>query len=144
MSVSGRSSADSGSVADIAGVVEGPTGALPSKMVYSLVGPSNIDMADRSPVVLHPAFHVRGRRSDRRSRSMGATPMRPFKVARDGDRHAVHRDIGIGTLSVKVTTADSNGAFLVAEIAHHAKGGPPRHLHRDQDEWFHVIEGEYI
>jgi uncharacterized cupin superfamily protein len=32
----------------------------------------------------------------------------------------------------------------VAEIAHHAKGGPPRHLHRHQDEWFHVIEGEYI
>ena len=32
----------------------------------------------------------------------------------------------------------------MVEIAHHAKGGPPRHLHRDQDEWFHVIEGEYI
>jgi hypothetical protein len=63
------------------------------------------------------------------------TPIRPFKVARDGDRYAVHRDVGIGTLSFKVTTADSNGAFLVAEIAHHAKGGPPRHLHRDQDEW---------
>ncbi len=56
---------------------------------------------------------------------MGTTPMRPFKVARDGDRHAAHRDVGIGTLSFKVTTADSNGAFLVVEIAHHAKGGPP-------------------
>ena len=69
---------------------------------------------------------------------METTPIRPFQVARDGDRHAAHRKVGIGTLFFKVTTADSNGAFLVAEIAHHAKGGPPRHLHRDQDEWFQV------
>ena len=75
---------------------------------------------------------------------METTPIRPFHVARDGDRHAAHRKVGIGTLFFKVTTADSNGAVLVAEIAHHAKGGPPRHLHRDQDEWFHVIEGAYI
>ncbi len=75
---------------------------------------------------------------------METTPIRPFQVARDGDRHAAHRKVGIGTLFFKVTTADSNGAFLVVEIAHHAKGGPPRHLHRDQDEWFHVTEGAYI
>ena len=75
---------------------------------------------------------------------MEMTPIQPFQVARDGDRHAAHRKVGIGTLFFKVTTADCNGAFLVVEIAHHAKGGPPRHLHRDQDEWFHVIEGEYI
>ncbi len=75
---------------------------------------------------------------------METTPTRSFQVARDDDRHAVRRNVGIGTLSFKVTTADSNGAMLVAEIAHHAKGGPPRHLHRDQDEWFHVIEGKYI
>ena len=58
---------------------------------------------------------------------MGMPPTSPFKVARNGDRYAAHRDVGIGTLSFKVTTADSNGAFLVAEIAHRAKGGPPRH-----------------
>jgi len=70
---------------------------------------------------------------------METTPIRPFQVARDADRHAVHRNVGIGTLSFKVTTADSNGAILVAVIAHPAKGGPPRHLHRDQDEWFLVL-----
>ena len=52
---------------------------------------------------------------------METTPIRPFQVARDGDRHAAHRKVGIGTLFFKVTTADSNGAFLVVEIAHHAK-----------------------
>jgi mannose-6-phosphate isomerase-like protein (cupin superfamily) len=75
---------------------------------------------------------------------METIPRGPFRVARNGDRHAVHRNVGIGTFSFKVTTADSYGAFLVAEIAHHSKGGPPRHLHRHQDEWFHVIEGKYI
>ena len=75
---------------------------------------------------------------------MATTPIGPFRVAYNGDRHAAHRNVGIGTFTFKVTTADSNGAFLVVEIAHHAKGGPPRHLHHHQDEWFHVIEGEYI
>ena len=75
---------------------------------------------------------------------MEKTPIAPFKVARNDDRHAVHRSVGIGNLFLKVTTADSKGEFLVAEIAHHAKGGPPRHLHLHQDEWFHVIEGKYI
>ena len=75
---------------------------------------------------------------------MTTTASRPFHVARNSDRQAMHRSVGIGDLFFKVTTADSNGALLVAEIAHRAKGGPPRHLHRDQDEWFHVIEGKYI
>ena len=57
---------------------------------------------------------------------MTTTPSRPFQVARNSDRQAVHRSVGIGDLFFKVTTADSNGAFLVAEIVHHAKGGPPR------------------
>jgi len=75
---------------------------------------------------------------------MSAIPIQPFKVARNGDRHTQQRSVGIGTLTFKVTTADSGGAFLVVEIAHHAKGGPPRHLHHNQDEWFLVTEGEYI
>jgi mannose-6-phosphate isomerase-like protein (cupin superfamily) len=30
------------------------------------------------------------------------------------------------------------------EHHHTKKGGPPRHLHHIEDEWFYVIEGEYI
>ena len=63
---------------------------------------------------------------------METTPIRPFQVARNGDRHAAHRKVGIGTLLFKVTTADSNGAFLVVVRLQHLtpKAGPPRHLHR--------------
>ena len=52
---------------------------------------------------------------------MATTPIRPFQVESNGDRYAVHRKLAFDTLSFRVTTADSNGAFLAAEITHHAK-----------------------
>ena len=39
----------------------------------------------------------------------GIDPKRSFQVARDGDRYAVRRNVGISVLSFKVTTADRNG-----------------------------------
>jgi quercetin 2,3-dioxygenase len=33
---------------------------------------------------------------------------------------------------------------LILEQANAYRGGPPRHLHHGQDEWFYVIEGEYV
>ena len=33
---------------------------------------------------------------------------------------------------------------MILENTFHAKGGPARHLHYDQDEWFYAIEGEFI
>jgi quercetin dioxygenase-like cupin family protein len=75
---------------------------------------------------------------------MADAARRGFRVARGEDRFGERRGVGIGTFSFKVTSADSGGALLVVEIAHHAKGGPARHVHHNQDEWFHVTEGEYI
>jgi len=75
---------------------------------------------------------------------MSATTRQGFRIARGEDRFREHRGLGIGTLTFKVSTADSGGALLVCEIAHHAEGGPARHMHHNQDEWFHVIEGEYV
>ena len=78
------------------------------------------------------------------SRQPTVLPLRGFPVARNEDRWGEHRDLGIGLLSFKVVTEDSQGTLLALELVHHAKGGPPRHLHRAQDEWFWVIEGEYV
>jgi mannose-6-phosphate isomerase-like protein (cupin superfamily) len=61
----------------------------------------------------------------------------------DADRHDERHDLGIGVMTFRVTALDSQGALVAAEIAHHVKGGPPRHLHHGQDEWFLVIEGTY-
>jgi mannose-6-phosphate isomerase-like protein (cupin superfamily) len=75
---------------------------------------------------------------------MAATSTPGFWIGRDADRFGGHHDLGIGILSFKVSTADSNGALLMVELVHHTKGGPPRHLHRAQDEVFSVSEGEYL
>jgi len=71
-------------------------------------------------------------------------PMAGFRVARDQDRSGEHHSLGIGLLSIKVSTEDSRGVLLVAELVHYARGGPPRHRHHSQDEWFYVAEGEYL
>ena len=73
-----------------------------------------------------------------------ATAMPGFWVGRDADRFGERHHLGIGILSFKVLPQDSQGDLLVVELVHHTKGGPPRHLHRAQDEVFYVVEGEYL
>jgi quercetin dioxygenase-like cupin family protein len=60
------------------------------------------------------------------------------------DRSGETRSIGYSTLSYKVLTQDTHGDLFAAEHSFRRKGGPPRHLHPHQDEWFYVIEGEFI
>jgi hypothetical protein len=47
-------------------------------------------------------------------------------------------------LAYKVVTADTQGALFVAEQMMHARGGTPLHMHLSQDEWFYVLEGEFL
>jgi len=53
------------------------------------------------------------------------------------------RSLGISEIAFKVVPQDSSG-FLAIENTFRAKGGPARHLHYDQDEWFYAVEGEFI
>jgi mannose-6-phosphate isomerase-like protein (cupin superfamily) len=46
-------------------------------------------------------------------------------------------------LQIKISTDDTDGAMFVFEHADMGKGGPPRHFHYEQDEWFYVIEGDF-
>jgi quercetin dioxygenase-like cupin family protein len=52
--------------------------------------------------------------------------------------------MGISQLAFKVATQDTNGDLFVLEQTMRARGGPPRHVHPDQDEWFYAVQGEYI
>ncbi len=65
-------------------------------------------------------------------------------VRAGADREAKRRTMGITTLTFKVATADTGGALFVIEQENHAKGGPPRHVHPHQDEWFYVVEGDFV
>ena len=66
-----------------------------------------------------------------------------FRVAAGEDRFGEHRGLGVSRIDFKVSTQDSGG-ILILENTFHQKGGPARHLHYDQDEWFYSIEGEFI
>jgi mannose-6-phosphate isomerase-like protein (cupin superfamily) len=50
---------------------------------------------------------------------------------------------GLIPLSIKVSGKDTGGRFFIFEHREMGKGGPPRHVHHDQDEWFYVLQGEY-
>lgn len=67
-------------------------------------------------------------------------------VARDRDRFGEERKGGGGApMQIKVSSADSAGAFFLFELMHSRRGGgPPRHFHYDQDEWFYCNQGEYL
>ncbi len=67
-------------------------------------------------------------------------------VPAGGDRFRRQREIQFtrSVTDIKVSTLDTDGGLSVAEITYAHKGGPPRHLHHEQDEWFYVVEGEYV
>lgn len=46
-------------------------------------------------------------------------------------------------IDAKVATADTAGGVYIIEHSDQGKGGPPRHVHHAQDEWFYVLEGPY-
>jgi len=74
----------------------------------------------------------------------GETKVKPVRVASGEDRLGERHIIGVSSTAFKVLTDDSAGALFVIEHASRKKGGPPRHLHHNESEWFYVIEGEYI
>jgi mannose-6-phosphate isomerase-like protein (cupin superfamily) len=65
-------------------------------------------------------------------------------VAAGEDRYNEQRGLGITELCIKVATEDAGGGLLVVEQTMLAKGGPARHVHLAQDEWFSSITGEFV
>ena len=46
-------------------------------------------------------------------------------------------------IDAKVPPSETAGDLYIIEHTDEAKGGPPRHVHAAQDEWFYVLEGAY-
>jgi mannose-6-phosphate isomerase-like protein (cupin superfamily) len=67
-------------------------------------------------------------------------------VVRNGqDRDERHRIVlGAAGMDCKVSGRDSAGGLFVMENHQTKMGGPPRHLHFDQEEFFYVLEGRYV
>jgi mannose-6-phosphate isomerase-like protein (cupin superfamily) len=66
-----------------------------------------------------------------------------LRVAAGDDRFGEQRGLGISSIDFKVSTQDNSGVFVL-ENKFREKGGPARHLHYDQDEWFYSLEGEFL
>jgi len=65
------------------------------------------------------------------------------RVSAGADLFGEHRGLGISSIDFKVSSPDGNGLFIL-ENTFHQKGGPPKHLHYEQDEWFYAVEGEFL
>lgn len=70
------------------------------------------------------------------------TPGALLRVSAGADRFGEQRSLGISAIDFKLTPQDSQGV-LVIENTFHARGGPARHLHYEQDEWFYILEGDF-
>jgi len=66
-----------------------------------------------------------------------------LRIAAGEDRFGEQRGLGISAIQFKVSPQDGSGLFII-ENTFREKGGPARHLHHDQDEWFYAVEGEFI
>jgi quercetin dioxygenase-like cupin family protein len=44
---------------------------------------------------------------------------------------------------VKISGADTDGAYGLVEVTVRAGEGSPWHVHPEEDEWFYVLEGEF-
>lgn len=73
---------------------------------------------------------------------------KPFKVGAGEARFGKHykmKGVTLNTLDIKISGKDTDNQLAVFEQAGHTPhGGPPLHVHIDQDEWFFVTEGEYL
>jgi DNA-binding transcriptional MerR regulator/quercetin dioxygenase-like cupin family protein len=64
-----------------------------------------------------------------------------FNIAAGKDRFGDNIKLGGEPNDCKVSGKDTDGAMCIFEFTGH--GGGPRHLHKDQDEWIYIIEGEF-
>lgn len=66
-------------------------------------------------------------------------------VAAGCDRfEKVHQAFGLKPIDFKVATRDTDGRLFVVENGNSRRGGPPRHVHHGQEEFFYVLEGAYV
>ena len=68
-----------------------------------------------------------------------------FKVDAGKDRNTKSISLFEGdTFDCKVSSADTDGDIYVFESKRIKEGGPSHHYHFDQDEWWYVLQGEFL
>jgi mannose-6-phosphate isomerase-like protein (cupin superfamily) len=74
----------------------------------------------------------------------GRRATKAVKVIAGHDRFGATLQFSNWRFECKISSKDTDGALCVYDTVRTAKGGPPLHIHHDQDEWFYVRAGEFI
>jgi mannose-6-phosphate isomerase-like protein (cupin superfamily) len=64
-------------------------------------------------------------------------------VNSDKDLYGDYHGLGISRIDFKYSSKNPKGIFII-ENTFKEKGGPAKHLHYYQDEWFYIIQGNFI
>lgn len=68
-----------------------------------------------------------------------------FKIDAGADRFQKPINLFDGdTFYTKVSAKDTDGDFYAYESSRVKKGGPNLHVHPTQDEWWYILEGEFV
>jgi quercetin dioxygenase-like cupin family protein len=70
-----------------------------------------------------------------------ATAQREAFAMRAGEGRPI--DVLNNDITIKISSQDTGGEFTVFEGRTPPQGGPPMHIHHEQDEWWYVLEGEF-
>jgi mannose-6-phosphate isomerase-like protein (cupin superfamily) len=70
-------------------------------------------------------------------------PAKGFKVSKGKGRNIEGLKVLGSTFDCKVSGKDTYGQLCIFDTYRTNTGGPPLHLHHEQDEWFYVIKGEF-
>jgi quercetin 2,3-dioxygenase len=90
---------------------------------------------------LQPSVAYTFQETQPKDRTM-STDQRPFFV-RPGEGREGDTFTGRHRILVKVSGADTGGAFAALEIRTAVDSGPSLHVHHVENEWFYALEGEY-
>jgi quercetin dioxygenase-like cupin family protein len=75
---------------------------------------------------------------------MGAETPTVKMVPSGEDLEGMKRAMGFSHLMFKVGAEQTQDGLFLIEQQFIKKGGPPRHMHPRQDEWFYVMAGEFV
>lgn len=91
---------------------------------------------------------INGKLSGNHEAGKSETMNRGFKVDMGDTRYGKHykmKGVTLNNLDIKISADDTGGAISVFEqTGYTPDGGPPLHIHTGQDEWFYILEGEYL
>ena len=75
--------------------------------------------------------------------AMDAPARSGVKVSAETDRFGQPFEFLDAWFNVTLSGKDTNGAACSVDTNRKKRGGPPLHVHPEQDEWFFVREGEF-